>query len=245
MVLARQRLAADLATELRRVIATSEPGSRLPSEKELADEYGTSRNTVREALLSLWDEGLVIRKWGVGTFVRDVAQPAAQSVSPVITAQDLIKTSGRDVTLLSADIERVPCPADAASALSIDEGSPAWKVDRTFAFDGRPAFILVDWFAPVINGRTIDPSPLTRIEVGLLDLLSDSARCRILRMEAEFAAITADLDIADRLRVDVGTPLILAEQVSVDGAGDIRIFSRNYYHTAVSPLHLIRSTRKS
>lgn len=244
MVLARQRLAADLATELRRVIASSEPGSRLPSEKELADEYGTSRNTVREALLSLWDEGLVVRKWGVGTFVRDVAQPAAQSVSPVITAQDLIKTSGRDVTLLSSDIQLVPCPADAAGALGLDDGAPAWHIDRTFAFDGRPAFILIDWFAPVINGRTIDPSPLASIEVGLLNLLSDSARCRIMRMEAEFIAVAADSEMAGRLGIDAGTPLILAEQVSVDGAGDIRIFSRNYYQTAVSPLHLIRSTRK-
>ena len=48
---------------------TYEPGEQLPSEKELSVKLGISRSTLREALLNLEQEGIVIRRHGVGTFV--------------------------------------------------------------------------------------------------------------------------------------------------------------------------------
>lgn len=192
----RQRLGADLALELRRMIGSEfAPGSRLPSEKELADQFGVSRNTVREALLRLWDEGLVVRRWGVGTFVREADQPITQSMSSVIPVHDLVRASSQDVSLTEATVELRSCPDDAASALSLEPASPAWFIERTFAFDGKPAFILIDWLPPVINGRTIDPTPVKDIEIGVLDLLRDTAHCRVSRMEATFTAIVAETSL--------------------------------------------------
>ncbi len=244
-MLKRQRLGADLALELRKMIAADfTPGSRLPSEKELADQFGVSRNTVREALLSLWDEGLVVRKWGVGTFVRDADQPLTQSMSSVVPVHDLLRTAGQDVTLAGVTVELVACPDDAAAALTIEPGTTVWALDRTFAFDGRPAFVLQDWVPQVINGRAIDPTPVTDVEIGLLDVLRDTAKCRVTRMEAKFNAIAAG-ELAGRFGVSETFPLIGAEQVSIDSAGEIVIFARNYYNTDVSSLHLVRSTRIS
>jgi DNA-binding GntR family transcriptional regulator len=47
-------------------------GMPLPSEKELCDELGVSRNTVRRAYELLVSEGLVVRRQGVGAFVADM-----------------------------------------------------------------------------------------------------------------------------------------------------------------------------
>lgn len=44
--------------------------SRLPPERELAELFGVSRTTVREAVRGLWLRGLVDRRQGRGTFVR-------------------------------------------------------------------------------------------------------------------------------------------------------------------------------
>lgn len=48
------------------------PGERLPSEQELATEYGVSRQTMRRALATLQNEGLIVSRQGLGTFVKDV-----------------------------------------------------------------------------------------------------------------------------------------------------------------------------
>ena len=47
------------------------PGSQLPTEAELCQMLGVSRTVVREALRVLEEDGLVARRHGVGTFVRD------------------------------------------------------------------------------------------------------------------------------------------------------------------------------
>jgi len=44
-------------------------GDKLPSEVELAKFFGVSRATLREAMRILEEEGYVIRKHGIGTFV--------------------------------------------------------------------------------------------------------------------------------------------------------------------------------
>ena len=45
------------------------PGEKLPSENDLADQMGVSRNTVREAINTLIEKGILFRQRGVGTFV--------------------------------------------------------------------------------------------------------------------------------------------------------------------------------
>ena len=46
-----------------------QPGQQFPSEADLATQLGISRATLREALLNLEQEGAIIRKHGMGTFV--------------------------------------------------------------------------------------------------------------------------------------------------------------------------------
>lgn len=61
-----------IADELRRAIESGElaPGARLLSERELARQHGAARNTAREAIRLLSDEGLVTAEHGRGVFVR-------------------------------------------------------------------------------------------------------------------------------------------------------------------------------
>lgn len=47
------------------------PGQKIPSERELCEKYHVSRTTVRNAILSLVNEGLVIRYSGSGTFIKE------------------------------------------------------------------------------------------------------------------------------------------------------------------------------
>jgi GntR family transcriptional regulator len=73
-----------IAEELRRRIETGElqPGSRLPTELELREMFeNVSRNTVRDAVKSLANRGLVVTRPGQGTFVVDRVVPFAITMS--------------------------------------------------------------------------------------------------------------------------------------------------------------------
>ena len=63
--------AADLASLLRSKINLGQyvRNDKLPTERDMADTYGVSRGTVREALTKLMENGLVEIKHGSGTYV--------------------------------------------------------------------------------------------------------------------------------------------------------------------------------
>jgi DNA-binding GntR family transcriptional regulator len=60
------QVARDLAEEIRS--GRIRPDSRLPSEAELAQQYGVARVTVRRAVAKLRDEGMLVTVHGRGTF---------------------------------------------------------------------------------------------------------------------------------------------------------------------------------
>jgi DNA-binding FadR family transcriptional regulator len=61
---------------------SAKPGSRLPSERALAERYRVSRATVREALVALELSGAVQTHGGSGTFIVDLAEAGADSATP-------------------------------------------------------------------------------------------------------------------------------------------------------------------
>ena len=67
------------------------PGDKLPSERELADEFGVSRPTVRDAMIALEFQGLVEARQGSGVYV-SVPAPVAEEVAEVeVSALELIE----------------------------------------------------------------------------------------------------------------------------------------------------------
>ena len=64
------------------------PGTRLPPERELAEQVGVSRTVVREAVHILVTKGLLEARQGVGTVVREVsAEQVAESLSILVQTQ--------------------------------------------------------------------------------------------------------------------------------------------------------------
>ncbi len=75
----RRELAELILAESRR--AGLGPGSRLPTERQLASELGTTRSSIRHALAVLQADGYISREVGRGTFLRE-APPVPQAASP-------------------------------------------------------------------------------------------------------------------------------------------------------------------
>ncbi len=93
------------AERIRLRVAGLAPGTRLPPERELADQLGVTRTLLRHVLAELADEGLVVRRQGAGTFVSQAPATVASGLSQELSRHGLTST----VRLLSVD--RAPAPA--------------------------------------------------------------------------------------------------------------------------------------
>lgn len=118
-----------IARELRQAIADGHfrAGERLPTEREMAEHYGTSRASVRTALREIEAAGLISRRVGAGTFVKDQAsddKDIADVTSPLellevrlvvepnITRLAAQNASARDVERLREALEHVEACGD-------------------------------------------------------------------------------------------------------------------------------------
>lgn len=85
-----KRLYQDIAAKIVALIDEGQygPGARLPTERELAQRFGVSRVTVREAEIALQAQGLIQIKTGSGVYVTDVNIPEERRL-PTATAFDV------------------------------------------------------------------------------------------------------------------------------------------------------------
>ena len=107
------------------------PGERLPSEPDLVRQFDASRNTVRLALALLTNQGLVVTRQGLGTFVteptrpftallsRFSVQPAGHSSSTILP--EVGNTAGEPETSRQV-VEKAPASPSVAEKLEIAPG---------------------------------------------------------------------------------------------------------------------------
>ncbi|WP_193162753.1 histidine utilization repressor [Microbulbifer hainanensis] len=92
---------------------------QVPSENQLAQDFGVSRMTARRALSELTDEGVLMRSQGLGTFV---AEPVpAGSLLEIRNIADEVSARGHSYSSEILQLEEVAAPAEVARALAMPE----------------------------------------------------------------------------------------------------------------------------
>src|SRR6476661_6448755 len=101
------------------------PGAQLPPEPQLAGELGVSRPTLREALRSLEDEGVVTRSRGAGTFLSH--RPRLRNNFGV---SDAIRQAGMEPGQRNAVTSIVRVPDDERERLGLGADEQVVVVER-------------------------------------------------------------------------------------------------------------------
>ena len=203
----------EIEQALRARIAELKPDDPLPSDAMLCEEFGVSRMTARNAVQRLSQEGLVYRVPGRGTFVAE--PPVHRQAGNLLSFTEEMRRRGRTPSsrLLAREV-REPRPAE-ASRLQLDPGAEVVVVRRLRVADEEPMAIEEAVFpavvAPLILSADLERRSLhhTLVEGGHVPTMG----------RARLGAEAAGADDAERLRVAVGSPLLVEKRVIHDQEG--------------------------
>lgn len=112
------------------------PAEQIPTESELCTIYGASRVTIREAVRRLTDEGLLIRRRGSGTFVREERITAGVRGLTSFTEEMAALGLRGGSRVLSAVTET--CPRAVSDRLRLPEEAEVISIKRLRLVDGTP-----------------------------------------------------------------------------------------------------------
>ena len=231
-----------LATTVEREMST---GTQLPREQDLATRFGVSRNTLREALLHLESTGVLVRRWGIGTFVAHRRFPVGITMDQNTPIRDMLRASGYEASICYFAVTTVPSAGGTSADLTVTDDTPIWRIDRIFDAGGTPAVYLQDYLPSIINGFEFDPEPLRDVNIDVISYLAETVNCHVTRMDVELEASTVDADTALKMGLDIGSPVIHATQVAYARNGAIVIASDVIYRTDIARIRINRVARSN
>ena len=128
-------------------------GEKLPSEGEIAEEFGVSKATIRVAFNALAAKGLVVRRQGVGTFVRQGAKlnnPLDQSYDFL----ELIASNGQTAGFVELKSQVIEPNEGVRGKLDLDPGQLVYEVHKLFTADGEPVIYSHNFIFPLTQSNT-------------------------------------------------------------------------------------------
>ncbi|MGH3317889.1 MAG: GntR family transcriptional regulator [Nocardioidaceae bacterium] len=189
------------------------PGEQLPTERELSATFGVSRVTVRRALASLADEGLVHAIQGRGTFVP--SDTLTEPPNALLSFHDMVGNTSVKVGAEPLRVEVRPATIAEAELFGIAPGASMFELERLRTLDDLPVALDTN-----ILPLALDPA-LPEADWSSESLYSRLAAAGRTPMTADYAveARPADEVEAKLLSAEVGSPLLVAESHTLDADG--------------------------
>lgn len=216
-----RKVAADLGREIGEGRYGS--GGRLPAEGELAERYGVSRGTVRQAMALLRTEGLIASRRGTRRVV--IGSPRPQSFGELLSFTRWARSTGEEPGARTVTVETRPADTAERDQLRLPAGAEIYEVRRLRTLSGRPVMV----------ERTVYPSAVGELIAELPpDTVSHTVALEESGVLIADAQHTIDLCRADEedarlLGCRPGDPLLRERRCSTDPAGTPVEWSEDRY----------------
>lgn len=223
-----------IADDLRQQINTGvlAPGDQLPSERSLATQFGAARNTAREAVRLLAEEGLVTAEHGRGVFVRAPARLIRlgndrysrkyreSGTSPFLLECARQGKSGRFDVL---SIDEGPASADVALRLGLppaatEVGPQVVRRHNVFYADDDPVYLVTTYVLAATAEGTDLLVPVIQHPYGVHGVFEEQGHV-MARLHEEVSARMPDPDERQHLQLPPGVPVLDVLHTSIDTHG--------------------------
>ena len=227
----------NIQERLAEIISNQPPSSRLLSEPRLAKTLGVSRATLREALRTFEEQGLISRRQGVGTFVVDQTPKLESGLEVLESIETMAARSGLSVSSEGEKIVEGLADDKIADALNIDIGTELTRVSRIIKLDDRPVAYLVD----VLPRETLSASEiLNDFKGSVLDFIIERGQPKLASSRTEIKAVSAPSEVANAMHIQRHDVLLHFIAYLYDISGKVVDYSLSYFLPGVFRFHIIR-----
>lgn len=229
-------LAQRVAEQLREMIMQGRlgPETQLPKEPDLSALLNVSRSTIRSALTILEQNGFILRRWGVGTFIAK-NPPTYNNLNLNSGVTQLIRSSGATPGCIEPLVVRRPASEHVASRLSIEPDAQILILERVRLANERRVVFSQDYLPETIFSQRGVEMSLTEIEEyiksnqSMYSFLRERCSLEIHHGIAWVRPLIAEGYIAEKLQVPRGSGILHIEQVDFDFDGEPVALADEYY----------------
>ena len=200
---------------------------KLPSEADIAKQFGISRTLVRDCLSVLEREGFVSRKHGIGTIINKHVLNVKTRLDLEQEYLEMIRATNKIPEVSYVNVDKVYADFEIARKLKIKEGESLIKINRVITADGVQAIYCEDY---IIESMIIDKNyESADLEKPIFEFLKKYCNTEVYMDLSEIRAIVADEYLKKVLNLKLGIPILYIDEVGYDFFGQPVLYAKEYY----------------
>jgi len=211
-------------------------GEQIPSERELSEQLGVSRMTVRRAIENLIDHGLLERRSTNGTYVRQPQVQRGMGKEKTMGLTQLLHQEGVEAGSQLRHFEIARAPLKVAEKLDIRLGTQVVILRRLRLANGEPFCVETSYipseFVPGLSAEDFSDS-----KASLYDIMQDRYGIRLDKNDETLKISFATLEEANCLEIEEGDPVILLRSVVIDDRGRCVEYLKSVNHPSRVVFH--------
>ena len=208
------------------------PNHRLPSERELCETYHISRITVRKALNTLAQEGLVQSAAGKGTFVTEPT--FNEELRPLSSFTQDLQRRGLEASSRVLEAVILPADEDLSAKLNIPPGAEVVRLSRLRIADQQPVAIQITHLPHHLCLGLLKNNFSDR---SLYDVLRQQYHLSLTHSDTVILAGLAQAQEAVLLQLKRPAAVLISEQKTYLESGAIIEYTRSVFHADRYSLH--------
>lgn len=196
----------------------------IPTEKELQELYAVSRITVRKAIEGLVFEGILQKKQGIGTIV--CKRRIAENTASLKSFSEKFAEQGFEVGTKVLEVSRIASSERIARHLKIKPGAEVIYVKRIRLVEEEPIALFSNYLR-----ADLGPTEFDDYSGSLFELLEEKYNIDIYYSERTIFASETPEEVAELLKVKIGTPIIMVCYNTYDSREEPIEYAEGFYRS--------------